>query len=82
MERDCMISHGASRFLKERLFDVSDPFQVSVCKNCGVIAASQKECQNCKGDKIVSCNLPFASKLCTNEINALCIKMVLKPDDN
>ena len=39
MERDCMVSHGASRFTKERIYDVSDKFVVHACNDCGKIAA-------------------------------------------
>jgi DNA-directed RNA polymerase II subunit RPB2 len=37
MERDCMISHGAARFLKERTMDVSDKYRVHICDICGLI---------------------------------------------
>lgn len=81
MERDSIISHGASRFLKERLFDVSDPFQVPVCKKCGIITASTKECQACKGDNVVMVNFPYASKLLVQELNVLGMKVQLVPKE-
>ena len=39
MERDVMVAHGASRFCRERLYDVSDKYTTYVCKKCGMIAA-------------------------------------------
>jgi len=79
MERDCMIAHGASRFLKERLFDCSDPYQIIVCDNCGMITASQEECISCRKDKVTKCNMPYAAKLLCQELMAMGIKVVIKP---
>ena len=37
MERDCILSHGLTEVLKERLFTVSDYFVVNVCGKCGIL---------------------------------------------
>jgi len=81
MERDSQAAHGNSAMLKERLFQVSDPFQVSVCKKCGVMTAATTECQVCKGDQVSSCNFPYAAKLLTQELTAMGLKMSIRPDD-
>jgi DNA-directed RNA polymerase II subunit RPB2 len=78
MERDAMIGHGVSRFLKERLFDKSDGYQIYICDICGLIATSKVECKSCNNDKISKCNLPFASKLLFQELMAMSIKVSLK----
>jgi DNA-directed RNA polymerase beta subunit len=74
MERDCMVSHGASRFTKGRLYDASDAFHVNICKNCGMIAAYNDElhihhCRTC--DNRVDFDyveLPYACKLLFQEL--------------
>lgn len=38
MERDAILAHGASLFLKDRLMDNSDRFDVPVCGECGFLA--------------------------------------------
>jgi DNA-directed RNA polymerase beta subunit len=81
MERDCMIAHGNSAMLKERLFLVSDPFQISVCKKCGVLTSGPRECQVCKGDDVSSCNFPYASKLLHQELTAMGLKVTIRPDE-
>ena len=53
MERDCIISHGISEFLRERLFIVSDKFRIHVCSRCGMMAVANiakniYECTMCK----------------------------------
>ena len=78
MERDCMISHGAALFLKERLMDVSDKYRVHVCENCGLFAVaeidSQKfSCKYCPKDttRIAQVNIPYACKLLFQELMAM-----------
>jgi hypothetical protein len=81
MERDAMISHGCSRFLKERLFDMSDPYSIIVCNKCGMITSSQTECTSCKDDKITKVNIPYAAKLLNQELMAMGIKVSIKPKE-
>lgn len=78
MERDCMISHGAAAFLRDRLFQCSDPYQVVICDKCGNIATTQTECKACNSDEVTQVNLPYSSKLLTQLLNAMCFKTELK----
>lgn len=75
MEKDCMIAHGASSFLKERLFDMSDKYQIVVCSECGVIVNNSSKCMNCEGDECKILNIPYAFKLLVQELQAMCIKI-------
>jgi DNA-directed RNA polymerase II subunit RPB2 len=74
MERDCMCSHGASSFNKERLYDMSDAFSVHTCKKCGLIAAYNDkrkihECKTCENTTdFAYVEIPYACKLLFQEL--------------
>ena len=77
MERDCMVSHGASRFTRGRLYDASDKYQVNVCNKCGMIAAYNNKmkihiCNTC--DNRVDFNyveIPYSCKLLFQELQTM-----------
>lgn len=77
MERDCIISHGAAAFLKERLLDVSDSFECNVCVVCGLICSSCKRCA--AGVKRVC--IPYAFKLMSQEMMGMNVAIRLGFDE-
>lgn len=74
MEVSAIAAHGCSRILKERLFDMSDSFQVDICNSCGHM--SHGEC--CDNVNIRKINLPYGSKLLFMELMAMGIKLKMK----
>jgi DNA-directed RNA polymerase II subunit RPB2 len=77
MEVDCLLSHGASGFLKERIFECSDMYSAYVCNQCGLLATVNPHkniylCNSCGNTNNFSkINLPFASKLLWQELYSL-----------
>lgn len=85
MERDAMIGHGAAQFLKERLVDTSDIYDVHICNKCGIIATRfiKKEayhCTVCNGTEISLVTLPYAFKLLQQELMAINILPKIVPE--
>ena len=74
MERDTTVAHGAARFTKERLFDVSDKYSVFACKKCGMIASYNDakhihRCRTCENRTDFSyVEIPYACKLLFQEL--------------
>ena len=79
MERDCMIAHGSSYFLKERLCDVSDAYESYVCNKCGMISPGNPEeaiysCKRCKNEgDFTKCRVPYSAKLLLQELQTMSI---------
>ena len=74
MERDCMISHGASKFTKDRIYDVSDKYSVHICNSCGVIvpyndSENIHKCNICEnGSDFSFVKIPYSCKLLFQEL--------------
>ncbi len=87
MERDCLVGHGASLLLKERLLDESDKTIITICEKCGLLANYDKKqdmyfCNIC-GDKTVISKVEcsYAFKLLIQEMMALGLAPRLRLDE-
>jgi DNA-directed RNA polymerase subunit B len=82
MERDCLIGHGASLLLKERLVDESDKSEILVCPTCGEEAIREAStgkynCPICGEISPILVEVPHAFKLLLDEIKSMCISTTL-----
>ena len=77
MERDCIVAHGATEFLKEIMMEKSDNFQCHVCKTCGLIGLVNPKagiflCSSCQGTTNFSqIRVPYAYKLFLQELESM-----------
>ena len=81
MESDAIKAQGATRLLKERLFEVSDAFTIKVCKECGHLPSNSEECNVCKGDDVGDVHIPYATKLLIQNLMAMNMKIKITPTD-
>ena len=89
MERDVFLSHGATHFLRERMYDCSDPFSIWICDSChkGAIVCQKPneftetpiyKCQKCKQSAQFSkIDIPYATKTFFQEIESFGIDVKL-----
>ncbi len=88
MERDCLIGHGVSMVIKDRLLDESDGTQQWICGNpsCGHIAIMDRHgslyCPVCKNNtNIYQVQTSYAFKLLMDELLSLGVAMRLQLED-
>jgi DNA-directed RNA polymerase II subunit RPB2 len=77
VSHNCMVSHGAARFTRGRMYDASDKYSVHVCKKCGLIAAYNDKlhihiCNTCDNrTNFAYVEIPYACKLLFQELNTM-----------
>ncbi|MGA1793151.1 MAG: DNA-directed RNA polymerase subunit B [Thermoplasmatota archaeon] len=88
MERDCLIAHGVSMVIKDRLLDESDGTIEYVCGNpkCGNVAMLDKRgalrCPVCgETGNIHPVQTSYAFKLLMDELKSMCVAMRLHLED-
>jgi len=93
MERDVVLSHGISQFIKEGWMERSDKFEWGVCRYCGIMAKyapsggsagngdGLQECLKCGRQDLVIIQTPYAFKLLIQELECLGLQVRLSPDE-
>ena len=79
MERDTVLSHGISNFIKESMMERSDKFCWCICKRCGTLVSHNiKEniniCRACNNDDVAVIQTPYAFKLFIQELETMGIQ--------
>lgn len=71
MERDCLIGHGVSMLLIERLMLSSDAYNADVCSKCGLFGYLNW-CSSCRSSRnVASIQIPYAYKLLIQELQSM-----------
>lgn len=82
MERDVVLAHGMSQFVKECMMEKADRYTWAVCRHCGTIARYAPsrnifECTGCKSSDLSVVTTPYSFKLLMQELEAMGIQMRL-----
>ena len=86
MERDVMIAHGTTEFLKERMLEVSDNFETYICKTCNLIAQVNHKtglykCNSCSNTtNFAQVRMPYPYKLFLQELESMAICSRIIPE--
>jgi len=74
MERDALLSHGASKLVQESMCLRSDAYEALYCTNCGTIAiedriAAERRCRSCKERaSFARATIPYVFKTLTQQL--------------
>jgi DNA-directed RNA polymerase II subunit RPB2 len=73
MERDVLIAHGMSNFLKEKFYDTSDAYAVNVDRDTGLLAIGHPGNNTLREDQknVKSARIPYCLKLLIHELNSI-----------
>ncbi|KAI5641008.1 RNA polymerase rpb2, domain 6 domain-containing protein [Phthorimaea operculella] len=83
MERDALISHGASFLLQDRLFHCSDKSEAVICTKCGTLLgpivgkseSRSESCRLCGEGALVAVAIPYIFKFFVTQLAAVNINV-------
>ena len=84
MERDVLIGHGVSAFIRECMMEKADKYTWAICRHCGTLADYNPDaiawCRGCNHDDIAVIDTPWAFKLLIQELEGMGIQPRLSTD--
>jgi DNA-directed RNA polymerase II subunit RPB2 len=85
MERDSVLSHGVSQFMKESMMERSDKFRWCICKRCGTLPIYSTNiksniCNNCNNNELAVIETPYSFKLLVQELESMSLQLRLNTD--